>query len=66
MWMKDMHFNIDIIWLNESTRITSIAPDLSPSTYPQTYCADAKYVVELPAGEAARQGLRVGQTVKLQ
>lgn len=65
MWMKDMKFNIDIIWLDGNNRISSIVQDLSPSTYPQSYCADAKYVIELTAGEADKHNLRVGQVIKL-
>jgi hypothetical protein len=64
MWMKDMKFNVDIVWFDASNRITSIVPNLSPGTYPQSYCADSKYVVELPAGTTAKEGLRVGQIVK--
>jgi len=65
MWMKDMKFNIDILWLDGNNRISSIVRDLSPTTYPQSYCADAKYVIELKAGEADKHNLRVGQVIKL-
>lgn len=65
MWMNDMRFSIDIIWLDTDKRVTSIAPDLSPESFLQPYCAQAQYVVELPAGSAAKQGLRVGQVVDL-
>jgi hypothetical protein len=64
MWMKDMKFNIDIVWFDDSQRITSIVPDLPPDTYPQSYCARGKTVLELPAGTAAKHGLRVGQIIK--
>jgi hypothetical protein len=64
IWMKDMHFSLDIIWFDASHRVTSIVPNLSPSTYPQSYCANAQYVVELNAGEVAQHGLRPGQVVK--
>jgi uncharacterized membrane protein (UPF0127 family) len=57
-WMKDMHFAIDILWLEKS---------LSPDTYPQTFCPDelAKYVVELPAGVSDQAGLRAGDILPL-
>ncbi len=64
MWMKDMKFNIDIVWFDENGRISSIVNDLSPATYPQSYCADGRTVVELPTGTAKTYGLRVGQIVK--
>lgn len=65
IWMKDMKFNIDVIWVDENNRITSIVNDLSPGTYPQSYCADAQRVIELKAGEAIRHNLRVGQVITL-
>jgi uncharacterized membrane protein (UPF0127 family) len=64
MWMKGMRFNIDIVWINSSFRITSIVSNVSPGTYPQEYCATAQYVVELPAG-VTQHALLVGQIVKL-
>lgn len=65
MWMKDMRFDIDIVWVNTDLRVTSVVPKLTPGTYPQSYCATGKYVIELPSGDAAARGLRIGQTVKL-
>ncbi len=65
MWMKDMNFNLDIVWLDASKRVTSITPNLSPASYPQSYCADAQYVIELNAGETAKHNLRLGQVVML-
>ena len=58
MWMKGMKFNLDIIWLSERKTVTHIEKNLSPNTYPQSYCASAKYVVELPAGSVDRFGLK--------
>ncbi len=53
-WMKDVNFNIDILWFDADKRLIHVVPDLSPSTYPNTFCppTTAKYVVELPAGMA--------------
>lgn len=63
-WMKDMRFPIDIIWLSSSRHVVHIEQSVSPATYPQVFCATAQYVVELHAGEAAKQHLRIGQTVR--
>ncbi len=63
-WMKGMRFNIDIVWFDTSHRVKSIVQNLAPYTYPQTYCADARYIVELPPGAATRHDLQIGQTVK--
>jgi uncharacterized membrane protein (UPF0127 family) len=65
MWMKDMKFNIDMVWLDSNHRIISAVQNVSPSTYPHTYCAVASDVIELPAGALRSSGARVGQIVKL-
>lgn len=48
IWMKDMHFPIDIIWIDEDLTIINIEKDVTPDTYPRTYRPDrpAKYVLE--------------------
>jgi uncharacterized membrane protein (UPF0127 family) len=63
-WMKDMRFPLDIIWVDGWHTVTHIEHNLSPSTYPQSYCADAADVLELNAGEADRNDIVVGQTLK--
>ena len=61
-WMKDMRFALDMVWLDSSKRVIQVRPNLSPATYPQTFCApNTKYVVELNAGQAARAGIALGQ-----
>lgn len=67
-WMKDMHFAIDMIWLNEAKKVVHLQSDVAPGSYPKRYCPPmpAKYVVELRAGEAARQSIRTGTTLMLE
>lgn len=62
-WMKDMKFDIDIIWLNAQKEITKIERNVRPDTFPQTFCSDntSKYVIEVNDGVADRAGLRIGQ-----
>lgn len=64
-WMKDMLFSIDIIWADEAGIITTVLPNVSPTTYPQAFHpkAPALYVLEVPAGYAAAQGIGVGQKI---
>ena len=59
MWMKDMHFALDIIWLSSDKRIQHIELGVSPDTYPQQFCpkVESQYVIEFNAGEAANAGL---------
>lgn len=65
-WMKDMQFPLDIIWLDAEKKVTYVATDVSPASYPQNYCGgDAtRYVLELRAGEAKRAGITLGKTLE--
>ena len=66
-WMKDMRFAIDIIWLDSQSRVSYIEHALGPETYPQTFCPDGggQYVIELPAGAAAKEGLKIGDKLDI-
>ena len=67
VWMKGMHFALDIIWLDAEKTVIRIEPDVAPSTYPKIFSPEqpAKYVIELCAGQAGQVGLRVGQRLSL-
>lgn len=64
-WMKDMHFPLDIIWVNNKKQVVHIAHSVSPSTYPDSFCPvePVKYVIELNAGMADNTDMRVGETL---
>lgn len=55
-WMKDMHFNLDILWFNANKQLIYQKQNLSPDTYPSSFCPPtmAGYVLEINAGEAAK------------
>ena len=61
-WMKDMHFPIDILWLDESKKVIYIAAHVPPESFPASFCPDkdAIYVLEVQAGLAAKSGVDVG------
>lgn len=64
-WMKDMRFSLDMVWLDASQRIVKVEQDVSPRTYPKTYCAaNTQYVIELNAGQAKAAGLYIGQQLQ--
>ena len=52
IWMKDMHFPIDIVWITEAMKVAHIAQNVSPDTFPQVFSppSPARYVLETPAG----------------
>jgi uncharacterized membrane protein (UPF0127 family) len=63
IWMKDMRFALDIIWAASDGTIITVARNVGPETYPQAfYPAEprAKYVLEVPAGFAEREGIAEG------
>ncbi len=66
MWMKDMNFPLDMVWLDQNKKITHIATDAAPDSYrknpPEIFYSptSASYVIELPEGDATRLGLFVG------
>lgn len=60
LWMKDMKFAIDMVWLDESRKVVAIERDVTPETYPKTFCHDGKTVVEFAAGTADRLPMYVG------
>lgn len=62
-WMKNMYFSLDIIWLDGNHQVVKIQHNVSPKTFPQAFCAQAQYVVELRAGQATASGLRIGQKI---
>lgn len=71
IWMKGMSYPIDIIWLNEKHVVIHVVRDAQPASYPKvTYTnpllTDARYVIEVGAGETARLGVHNGMTIKLE
>lgn len=65
-WMKDMHFPLDIIWVDTNKRVVHVEPDVSPDTYPKNFCPSkpAEYVIELNAGAAETAGIHDGETLR--
>lgn len=67
IWMKDMHFPIDLIWISEDLKVIGIEKSLSPSSYPKTFRppSPARYVVETNVNYADTFGIGVGKDVIL-
>lgn len=71
-WMKEMKFDIDIIWIANG-KIVGIAPNV-PKPAPETQLEDlplysspeaVQAVLEVPAGQAQAYNLEVGDTVEI-
>lgn len=61
-WMPDMRFSIDIIWLDADMRVVDVKENATPESYPEVFepKAPALYVLEVPAGYAAKYGIVEG------
>lgn len=62
IWMKDMKFSIDILWLDDKGRIVHIEKSVSPDTYPKVFFPPEKslFIIEANAGFAQKNKLVVG------
>lgn len=63
IWMKDMHFAIDIIWLDADKRVVDVVHNVDSATYPRAFkpSQQARYVLEVPAHTAQQAGIAIGQ-----
>lgn len=68
-WMKDMKFNIDILWVNKDNEIIHIVYDASKDSYPTRFQnpsdRPSSYVIEINAGLAEKHGIIPGQFVSI-
>lgn len=66
-WMKEMNFNIDIIWFNEYGEIIYVVQDAKPESYPETFMPPKKslYVLETQSGFVKKEGLKIGDKIDL-
>jgi len=69
IWMKNMKFPIDIIWMNEAAKVVHLTPQVQPCKNDPcpSYSADeaALYVLEVPAGTAESLGIASGAKAKI-
>jgi uncharacterized membrane protein (UPF0127 family) len=66
IWMKDMHFPIDILWLDEDARVIYIVESADPSSFPSVFEPPhpAKYVLEVSSGFVGEEGVSIGTVVE--
>ena len=70
IWMKDMKFPIDIIWIDDRKNIVDIAENALPEPGKKDKelkiykpRADSKYILEINAGLVRLHNLQIGETV---
>lgn len=70
MWMPDMSFPLDIVWLDENLVVANInlaaIPCQSKLNCP-SYLSEkmVKYAIEMPAGDAVKYGFQVGLQISI-
>ena len=69
-WMKDMKFDIDIIFLDQNKKVIQIFESVQKSSYQnkenhQIYLPKlkSKYVIEIKSGESKKNQLKVGDVI---
>lgn len=70
IWMANMRFSIDIIWIDSKKRVVDIKRCVKPCTsildcktyYPSR---SARYVLELAGGSTSKIGTKIGETISL-
>lgn len=67
IWMKDMKFSIDIIWIDENLRVIHVKEKAAPQSFPEIFVAPqhALYVLEVNAGFVEKNKIKVGDIVTL-
>ncbi len=65
IWMKDMLFPLDILWIDEDLKIIHIEENVRPETYPSSYNspAPARFVLELNAFFVDTYKIQLGDKV---
>lgn len=63
IWMHNMRFPIDVLWLTSDCTVVDIASAMRPELDEHTGVATARFVLELPAGTVSQRGIIVGDTV---
>lgn len=67
IWMKDMNFPIDVLWITDDLKVSDIVENMTPASYPKVYVphVPTRYVLEVSAGMVKRYDWVVGQDVVL-
>lgn len=63
IWMKDMRYAIDIVWLSKDKKVVHIVKNAPPESYPYESFApkeEARYVLELAAGVTGKRSIVIG------
>lgn len=68
IWMKDMNYPLDIMWVDLEGSIVHIEENITPDTYPESFSSPtpAWYVIEANAGFVSLNNISLGDEVVVQ
>lgn len=68
IWMKDMNYPIDVVWLNDQKQVVHIVKNMPPDSYPKQFTPEtaARYVLELPAGTVDQKAIKLQTAVRFE
>lgn len=67
IWMNDMNYSIDVIWVDKNRRVVHFEQNLSPETYPKVFKPKNKalYILEINAGLIKKSGIKIGDEINI-
>jgi uncharacterized membrane protein (UPF0127 family) len=67
IWMKDMNFDIDILWLDVNGKLVGLKDNASPQSYPEVFYPErpAQYVIEGSSSLIEDTEINIGDMVNL-
>lgn len=69
-WMKNTYIPLDLLYFDAEGRLAQIVAEVPPCktlncpVYP-SHTATVRYILEINAGEAARRGIQIGDSLRL-
>ncbi len=65
IWMKEMKFPLDIIWLSDDWEVVYVKEDARPESYPEVFTPTilSRFVLEVNSGFVKGRGIKVGNRV---
>ena len=65
MWMKDMNYPLDMVWITKEGKVVHIVNELHPSDYPTVHenSIPCRYVLEVNAGVLSSLNVVVGSSI---
>lgn len=66
-WMKDMHYGLDLIWIDKDFKVVGIDKGVTPETYPKIFYPpqEVGYVLEVNSGFSTIHDISLNQLLTL-